>query len=270
MDIAAFYDALAPSYDLFYEDWEAAIERQGEQLDAVLRRALGHGPPGTVLDAACGIGTQALGLAELGWRVAGSDVSEAALERARREAAARGLDLELSRADLRHVHDHHGRTFDAVLACDNSLPHLLTDDELRCALVQMRRATAPGGVALVSMRDYRALVAAGELDEPSLRPYGTRLRGRHRYSVFQEWVPRPQEDGRLLYDVTVHLLADRPESANPADPGVKTVPAEPVTGRYYAVAPDRVLELMAEAGFSNPERRDGDYFQPLLVGRAGS
>jgi SAM-dependent methyltransferase len=270
-DAAGFYDALAVSYHLVYDDWEASVERQGAQLDAVLREELGSAAddpaPGTVLDAACGIGTQALGLAARGWRVAGSDLSPAAVARARAEAARRGLDVELSVADLREVHDHHRRGFDAVLACDNSLPHLLTDDDLRAALVQMRRATAPGGVCVVSVRDYGALLAAGELAAPSLQPYGSRRHGGREYSLFQEWVPRPQPDGRLLYDLTMYLLEADPGRSNPADPAAKALPHEPLTTTYYAVSTGRLLELMHDAGFDHPRRVNGRFFQPLLVGR---
>jgi len=276
---AAFYDALAADYHLVYADWEASVERQGVQLDGVLREVLGRQAddpaPGGVFDAACGIGTQVLGLAARGWRVTGSDVSPAAVERARREVARRGLTAELSVADLRTACDHHGgRTFDAVIACDNSLPHLLTDEDLRTALVQLRFATAPGGVCVLSVRDYGALIAEGALDAPSLQPYGGRRVADREMSVFQEWTPRPQPDGRLLYDLTIYLLEESAPyirnraTANPADPAAKVHPRDAVTTTYYAVSTDRLLELMREAGFEGCRRLDGRFFQPLLVGRA--
>ena len=87
--VSAFYDGLAARYHLIYADWEASIARQAAAIDAIVRERW----PGarTCLDAACGIGTQSLGLASLGYLVTGSDLSPAALERAHREAAARGL-----------------------------------------------------------------------------------------------------------------------------------------------------------------------------------
>jgi len=51
----AFYDALAENYHLIFADWEASIARQADVLAGLL------GGARTVLDAACGIGTQALG-----------------------------------------------------------------------------------------------------------------------------------------------------------------------------------------------------------------
>ena len=133
-------------------------------------------------------------------------------------------------ADLRAAHDHHRRTFDAVIACDNSLPHLLTDDDLLAALVQLRRATAPGGVCAISVRDYAALIApaswppfaSSSLSRESIetrRETGSR-------NVRYSGVDAAQPDGRLLYDVTLYLLEDDPPptSATTSPPTPPTPP----------------------------------------------
>lgn len=87
---ADFYDELAPYYHLIFEDWQASIDRQGDWLDSFIRTEWPS--TRTVLDAAAGIGTQALALASRGFRVTASDISTVALERAHREAALRGLE----------------------------------------------------------------------------------------------------------------------------------------------------------------------------------
>jgi glycine/sarcosine N-methyltransferase len=93
-----FYDDMAAAYHLIFDDWDAAIERQ----QAVLSRLL---PPpadaGLVLDCACGIGTQALGLARAGYNVEGTDLSRAEIERAKGEAFSRGLDIAFRVDDMR-------------------------------------------------------------------------------------------------------------------------------------------------------------------------
>ena len=48
------------------------------------------------LDVSCGVGTQAIGLACKGFHVIASDLSERAIERTRREASARNLDISFS------------------------------------------------------------------------------------------------------------------------------------------------------------------------------
>lgn len=57
-------------------------------------------PPGRALDVACGTGRNALRLAEAGLRVDAVDISEVAVERARTEADARGLELNWQVSDL--------------------------------------------------------------------------------------------------------------------------------------------------------------------------
>src|SRR5262249_14721253 len=72
--IVRFYAALAPQYHLIYGDWRTAIRRQARVLDTLIRR-VGGDPPLALLDCTCGIGTQAIGLALLGYRVHGTDLS---------------------------------------------------------------------------------------------------------------------------------------------------------------------------------------------------
>lgn len=91
-----------------------------------------------ILDSACGIGTQALGLARRGHFVTGCDLSAAAVERARVEASTRGLELRLYVAnmpDLGPVPEGH---FDAAVCIDNAPPHLENEEELLQAAVQIR------------------------------------------------------------------------------------------------------------------------------------
>src|SRR5262245_11785127 len=126
--MADFYDELAPLYHLLFEDWDASVRRQGQQLAAIAR----HEWPSheSVLDVSCGIGTQAIALALQGYRVRGSDISSQAIARARVEAAARGQSIEFSLCDMRHAHACHGSGYDLVISCDNSVPHLLGDHEI--------------------------------------------------------------------------------------------------------------------------------------------
>ena len=241
---ADFYDQLAPYYHLIFADWQASIDRQGEWLDSLIRAE--WPAVSTVLDAAAGIGTQTLALAARGYRVTASDISAVALARARREAEQRGLDVPTAVADLRSLSSVHGE-FDLVLACDNALPHLLSDDEILAALRECRRCLRPGGGCLFSVRDYGAPRSGSEV-----HPYGVRRTERGRALLFQVW----DWDGPH-YDLSFYVLEEEP-GAPPK--------AQVFRDRYYAVAPAHLLELMQEAGFTNVCRVDGAFYQPLLVG----
>jgi 2-polyprenyl-3-methyl-5-hydroxy-6-metoxy-1,4-benzoquinol methylase len=77
-----FYEELAAHYHLIFDDWNAAIERQAQMLGPLIH-SHANGSCLRVLDCSCGIGTQSLGLAKLGYSVVGSDLCSAAIDRAK-------------------------------------------------------------------------------------------------------------------------------------------------------------------------------------------
>jgi 2-polyprenyl-3-methyl-5-hydroxy-6-metoxy-1,4-benzoquinol methylase len=115
---------MASNYHFLFEDWEASTIRQAAAIASILERECPAA--GTwVLDCACGIGTQALGLAKLGFCVTGADVSAGAIERARSEATARKLKIPFYIADMRNLGEVPAVGFDAVICMDNApRPHL--------------------------------------------------------------------------------------------------------------------------------------------------
>jgi glycine/sarcosine N-methyltransferase len=80
-EIFDFYESLADYYHLIFEDWDRSIHRQAKVLDSLISRELPRRPL-SILDCACGIGTQALGFASLGHHVVASDLSAAEIQRA--------------------------------------------------------------------------------------------------------------------------------------------------------------------------------------------
>ncbi len=138
-------------------------------LDSIIRETWGTDAH-SVLDVSCGIGTQALGLAKLGYEVTASDLSQEEVERAKREAASRSLMITFSTADMRESFTHHKRQFDVVISCDNSIPHLLTDDDILTAFRQFYQSVRTGGGCIVSVRDYEK----EDLSKQQVKRYGIR------------------------------------------------------------------------------------------------
>jgi SAM-dependent methyltransferase len=242
-----FYDQLTPYYHLIHQDWNTSVEQQGAQLAALIHA---HWPESrTLLDVSCGIGTQAIGLAKLGFSTVASDLSEKEIERARREAHSRGADVAFSVCDMRRAHQHHGTGFDVVISCDNSLPHLLTDEDLLVALKQMIACLAPGGGCLITVRDY----AREERGVNLVKPYGVRTENGKRYLLFQVWDFVGEH-----YDLTFYFVEE--------DLASHVVQTHAMRSKYYAVSTDKLCDLMREAGFHDVRRIDGVFYQPVLVG----
>jgi SAM-dependent methyltransferase len=244
--VRTFYDELAPLYHLVYENWEASVARQGTALASLIGDHWGAGAR-TVLDAAVGIGTQALGLLALGFRVTGSDLSHAAVRRARREAASRRLPLECVVADFRAL-PLRTASVDVVIVCDNSLPHLETPGDIETALGECFRCARPGGGCLVSMRDYGPPPPPGTVE---VQRYGERTWAGRRYDLRQVWSWRGPR-----YDFSFEF--------RPVD-GVDDH-ATILKSSYLAIPVAKVGELMSAVGFQGVRRVDGRFFQPVLVG----
>ena len=247
-----FYDRLAPHYHLLYPDWEGSIERQGAALAALLED-VGVLPGDPVLDVACGIGTQTIGLLRRGYRVAASDLSAGAVERARAELRARGLDAPVTVADMRDLtpapNTPPAARAAAVLACDNAVSHLLSDAEIMATFRCWHDALRPGGAAIVSIRDYATIAR----QSPDVRPYGLRADGDERRMAVQVWEWEDDD----VYDMRLYLTDEHP---------IGTCSTEVLHSRHYAVTVARLLELVRAAGFARVERRDGVLFQPVVVG----
>ena len=196
--VRTFYDQFASSYHLIFADWQAAVARQATTLDWLIQHELGPGPH-TVLDCACGIGTQAIGLARLGHRVHATDLSPVAVARAADEAAIAGVAITLGVSDMRDLSGQVPGTFDVVLACDNALPHLLTDDDLRLAADNIASTLRPGGLFLASIRDYDDMVQ----DQPVSEAPRVFEDDAGRRITFQVWDWAPDGD---TYQVHQFLL----------------------------------------------------------------
>lgn len=246
-DTMDFYDELAPLYHLIYPDWDRSMAHQAGQLDQLVHQ---HWPDShKVLDVACGIGTQALGLAALGYHVVGSDLSNKEVERARVEAEKRQLALELKVADMRHAHAVHGGGFDLLIACDNAMPHLLTDDDLLQAFQQFFACLKPGGGCLITVRDYAQEARGRNL----VKHYGARMEDGKRYVLFQVW---DFEDSH--YDFSFFVVEE--------DLATGRTHTHVMRSRYYAVSTERLCALMEAAGFAQVQRLNGCFYQPVLVG----
>ncbi len=161
VEVNDFYEALADYYHLIFEDWDSSIKRQAGVLKNLLSTETADRPL-RILDCACGIGTQAIGLSMLGHQVVASDLCAAAVLRAQTEARRRGLTMSFFVSDMTSLREVTESGFDVVVALDNALPHL-SSDQLKQAAKAIASKLRPRGLFLANIRDYDALI----LEKPS-------------------------------------------------------------------------------------------------------
>jgi len=106
---------------------------------------------GSLLDAGCGTGDNALFFASRGHKVTGIDFLEDPIQRAKRKAAERGLTVTFLVKDALTLTDWSER-FDSVIDC--GLFHVFSDDDRKKYVAGLATVLKPGGhVFLVCFSD---------------------------------------------------------------------------------------------------------------------
>jgi glycine/sarcosine N-methyltransferase len=244
------YDELAAEYHLIFADWNASIARQAAVIGPHLEREAGGSRSLRILDCACGIGTQALGLAQRGHRITGSDLSAAAVNRARREASDRGLHARFVVADMLDLTPVNEENFDAVVCLDNSLPHLESYEQLCQAAMEIRKKLPSGGVFVASIRDYDHLIQERPaVDGPTF--YMDEGKRRIVHQVW-DWI----DDRRYAF----HLYITRQVSTG--------WESHHYTSTYRALLRNELTSAIQAAGFIDARWMlpvETGFYQPLLV-----
>ncbi|MGA3136167.1 MAG: methyltransferase domain-containing protein [Terracidiphilus sp.] len=252
--ILDFYQELADFYHLIFEDWESAIARQAKILGNLL--ALENaGNPLKILDCSCGIGTQAIGLAAVGHQVVASDLSEAAVRRAQREARQRGLTVSFCVSDMTSLKEIAESGFDVVISMDNALPHLSTEQVVQAAAA-IRRKLKPNGLFMASIRDYDALI----VERPTIQKpafFGAPGNRRIVHQVW-DWTQNTGKDAGYVLHLYITIESEH---------GWK---AHHFVSEYRCLLRDELSAALNEAGFADirwimpPE---SGFYIPVVVAR---
>ncbi|MEL6406846.1 MAG: class I SAM-dependent methyltransferase [Chloroflexota bacterium] len=255
--IQQFYDDMADDYHLIFADWKTSLERQREQIKGIFEHVFTDiSPDMTILDCACGIGTQAIGLAQLGYRVHGTDLSPQAIARAKKEAEHMSVSITFSVADMRTLHEQVDGQFDCIVAFDNALPHLIDTSELTKAGKSIFAITKAGGRFIASIRDYDDLL--DNYKKPELMSQRLMQTETSKRITFQLWEWTSDTD----YTVTQFILT---RDTHNAEWQTRTY-----TTHYWAMR-RRVLKMaLKNAGFVDITwlmPQESGYYQPVVIAR---
>ncbi len=250
MDITqTFYDNMASQYDKLFLDWQATTKEQAEILDKLFADS-GFDRTARILDCACGIGTQSIGLAALGYPVTASDFSDRELAEASARAGKNGVDVRFEHADFCALSDTFSEQFDIVIAMDNALPHMLTSVALESAVKSITARVRPGGIFVASIRDYDSLL---EKKPPYSPPYIHKTEKGQRVS-FQTWVWCGEN-----YQLTQYIIDDE-----------VNLQISKFVCEYRATRREEMTNLLLSSGCSEvvwkfPE--ETGFYQPIVVAR---
>lgn len=181
------YDSLADVYDWLLSDdlrtpagFAAAYADQTATL-----------PPGArVLDCAAGTGLLAVGLAERGFAVTATDASPAMVERIRALAAEHAVELRTAVCAWADLAGSGLEPFDAIFCVGNSITHARGRAGRRAALAAMAALLRPGGLLLVTSRNWERLRERGSglrVARTMVERHGRRGLVVYAYTIADRW-----------------------------------------------------------------------------------
>ena len=246
-----FYDELAEVYHLIFEDWHKSILRQGRIFSDIIQERYQKSFNLRILDCSCGIGTQAIGLAKYGYDLTATDISQNAVTRANIEALKAGVNIRFGIADMRSLTSQVEGVFDIVISCDNSLPHIISDEELLTSAQNMWAKLSTPGFLLITIRDYDKII--------NEKPVSTTPRiiddTSGRRIIFQVWDWAAQDK---IYTLNHFIIQE--DKSHWQIKHTKTT--------YRALLRKELSNILSKAGFVDIEWLDPEvsgFYQPIVV-----
>ena len=114
--------------------------------DEFFRRLFENHNVTTVLDCACGTGSDLILFNSFGCDVHGADLSEAMLAQARKKLSGVNLNIPLRNTNFCDLAEHFRSNFDAVVCLSNAINEPLQDAETLQALCNMKSVLRDGGI----------------------------------------------------------------------------------------------------------------------------
>jgi len=244
-----FYNNLATQYDKLFLDWQETTREQAKILDKIFNDN-GFDKNASILDCACGIGTQAVGIAALGYNVTASDFSDGALVEAEKRAKENEVQICFKQADFCALSDTFTEKFDIVIAMDNALPHMLTSVDLEKAINSITNQINTNGMFVASIRDYDSLL----MEKPPYSPPYIHKTDKGQRVSFQTWVWNGDN-----YKLTQYIVDDE-----------ESLQVSKFECEYRATRRDEMTSLLMACGCSKVEWKFPDetgFYQPIVVAR---
>ena len=225
-------------YDLSI-NWSARLARELPRLREVF------GPPGEkgLLDAGCGTGRQAAGLAKLGYRVTGLDADAEMLALAAEHARGEGASVRLVRGVYDEIPERAPGPFDGVYCLANSLAAAGSAAGVHSAISNFARALRPGGRLFVQVLNFPPMRA----ESPCVR--GPRVVTHEGIEYVSTRLFRFDEHGVEVTNVTMWREGEWRSHAH--------------SGRLYPVTPDEFDRWSTAAGLHIDERWGGYGREPF-------
>jgi len=242
------YDSLSSDYDRFV-NWQNRLSIELPFIIEHLQKLNAR----SVLDAATGTGMHAIALAQLGYATSGADISHGMIQKARLNATSVGVDVRFEVTGFGSLVQTFGyQSFDALLCLGNSLPHLLTLQDLDVAIGDFSAILKPGGILLIQNRNFDAII--GHHDRWMEPQSHSEANSEWIFQRFYDFDP----DGLLTFHMVTLKRANQGKWS-------QTV----VSSRLRPLLQDELFSALSRAGFESIAsygNMSGDSFNPDASG----
>jgi len=186
-DIAALYDMLAEGDDGMI--WFR------HNLEGILKKLPGDAK---VLDCSCGTGDQAIWLAQQGFEVYASDISDGMLEIAVQKAVKADVEITFFRSSWTALPEKTHETFNLIVAPGNSLSHLENISVIDDIFNSVRKVLKPTGYFFFDIRNWEKT-----LEEDNLELQEFNVAGQDGISnvIYSYDMPAMNETGHMHVDI---------------------------------------------------------------------
>jgi glycine/sarcosine N-methyltransferase len=143
-----FYDLLSSDFDLMVS-WEKRLKNETPFFKKIFKEHKVR----KILDLACGTGHHSIFFAKSGYEVTGVDKSREMIRIASKNSE-KVLGVKFVKADFLDVYPRIKQRFDAVICLGNSLPHLLSNENLKKTLHNIYNLLNSEGILFIQNRNY--------------------------------------------------------------------------------------------------------------------
>jgi len=173
-----FYNNISDTYDEMF-DFENDL-KSAEKIIAELKKQFSFK---TSLDIGCGTGSFTIALSRSDAKTTGVDLSTSMIDLAKNNSLAYKQNIDFVNSGMTDLINNIDDKFDLIMCMGNTLPHLLTKEDLLTMLSSCKQLLNPGGHLVLNLLNYDRILSSKE------RIIGITKSGDHefiRFNDFQE------------------------------------------------------------------------------------
>jgi ubiquinone/menaquinone biosynthesis C-methylase UbiE len=138
----------------------------------------------SVIDVACGTGGHVIAMSRLCIQAVGVDISEGMLDKAIAAAKEAGVKARWVNCPMQQLSQHVNDKFDIVLCLGNSLPHILSQEDLDETMSGFAEVLRRGGILLIQLLNYDRIL------KDKNRIVAITRKGNTEYIRFYDFLPK--------------------------------------------------------------------------------